>query len=855
LALRRNELEEAVGWYGRARALKPNHAPTYVFLAEAARRQGDWSTAEASVRQALALDAKSFDGWVLLGDVLRQGESSDARRAEARAAYDTALKLLPNDAWAQRQLGTLLADTGEDARAEAVLKRVKDTFPNDGAIRLLLGHMAMKRRSYVEALSVYREAMAATPTAVEPAVFAGRAALALERFDEADALFRGALELQPESGWAHLERGYGQRARRDWGGALTSAEKATRFAPKNPEGWLFLGRLRQEKRDTEAALLAYERASELAPTSPYADRALASALANRGTPEDLLRSEGLLKRPLAELGDVGYTHAVAGYTYVRLAKTLELNLPPPLAPDTRVARRARWNELGAFELSRAVELSPDDRSLRLAGSVGLFELGRFEESRRTVTPLLELSGRTCPVEEWSWQWNAKGTPIPPEPADTPEQVQALQDEQLRSEAHLLSGDLFARESAEKARLAYFCALEWLPWRADAHLRLGASYEATGLVRLAEQHFLTALQMEPTSTAATLGLERLRKEGGFPVGPVRVGALGSFVSDFVPGEVQARQATTLGFTIPALQQSLLTTPRTLTIGANATWQKPEWRSGLRLGLDYRFLWGFNTFLNDLLAFEDRRAHLVEVMAAGRTAEFKDKRFELSWRGGYRLTVANSATRNELRHTFTGSARLLRVDWGFADAELGYELGTFAPTPLAPVLDTVSHSGFGGVRATHVIRRYQLELSAGYRLQVVALVPSGRTIAVHELLATAQKTWGPWALTGELRGGFTSDARDVLQGPSAFAGSIMPRGSFGYAWSGYSRVMGRAGVSLVPGQPRWDSVLVGAAGEHRFVFQGFGDADQGLSASLSYDARISYGLGRVEHLVSAVVTLGR
>jgi hypothetical protein len=46
-----------------------------------------------------------------------------------------------------------------------------------------------------------------------------------------------------------------------------------------------------------------------------------------------------------------------------------------------------------------------------------------------------------------------------------------------------------------------------------------------------------------------------------------------------------------------------------------------------------------------------------------------------------------------------------------------------------------------------------------------------------------------------------------------------------------------------------------GEHRFVFRGVGDADQGISVFVSYDARVWPAYSRVEHVVTALVSIAR
>lgn len=852
LALRRRAVEEAVTWYERARAADPKRARIWLALARALDQSSRSPEALPALDQALVLDDTLADAWILEGDMVRRS-GIDESVGRARSAYRHALELDPNSNWARRQLGTLEFSAGDFGAAKPMLEAALVAFPKDLELWLLLGHVATAQHESALARERYLEATTlAVGDDVRPYVFAGKALLEVPKYDEADALFLKAIELRPSSAWAHLERGFGQRARRDWKAALLSAQQATSLEPKNAEAWLFLGRLRQETGAGEAAIEAYEAALNLAPRSLTGQRALASALANRrpARSQDLLLAEALLEEPLEKLASQGYTHAVAAWVRVQLWKLSEFALPAPAAPDTRDARRLRWAELARFSFKRAVELSPEDAHLRLAAAVGLFELNADADSSQMLAPLLQEEPK-CPKEEWNWKWDATGEPTPPAPATTPEQVMSLDEAQLKAESWLLSSALLARDEPARSRLAAFCALTFMPWRADAHLRLGASYESVGLLRLAEEHFAVALRIDPTSVEARRSLERLRKEGGVLVGPVRVSGDTSFVSERVPPEVLQRTAQVLAFTSNDLQRTLLTTPRTLAVGADVSWEHPDWKGGLRLGLGYHFAYGFNSFLNDQLSFEDRRSHLVDLKAGGRFARFENRRYELTWQGAYRLNVSNATTRDEVRQQFSLRGRLLNVDLGTLEADLAYELGLFAPHTNAAIRDTTAHGLNFGVRASPLFRRWAVELGLSYRLQLAVLVPSTRTLALHELIFDGRKTWEHLFLGGDARFGVTTDA-ELARVASGL--SIGFTGEFGYAWNGYSRASGRAGVLVAP-VGLFSAVVAGLRGEHRFVLQGLGGEDHGLRVSAGWDVRYSWALGDVQQLVTVEVSLGR
>lgn len=861
LARRRGALDESIRWYERARAVAPDRARVLVALADALMALGDLPRAEATANQANALDPSVGPAWVLLGDIVRrraadeQSPQADDDRGRARLAYERALKLNAADLRAARQLGTLAYELNDDATASDLLARARPAFADDGELSLVIGHVALRQKSFTAARLAYLDATGQLPNDVRPWVFAGRAALKLSKYDEAEQLFSRAIEIDPESGWAHLERGYGQRARREWEAALRSAEAATRFAPRNPQAWLFLGRLHQEKNHADEAIAAYEQARLLVTVDdPQIDRALASALTHKGQVDGLLRAETLMALPLKELSEEGYTHAIAGYLFVKLAQVSELSLPTPPVDVSRKQRREKWLEQAVTHLKEGVRLTPDDRHLRLAAAVGLSELEQFAAASEVLGPLLQIDTARCPAREEDWHFTELKAVEPPPPAKTPEQALALEETQLLSEAQLLAGDLAARGSAAQARLRYFCALAFMPSRADAHLRLGASYEAAGLTRLAEEHFLAAYALDPDNRIAKDSLARLNKEGGVPVGPIGLSGLTWLSSALVPGDVQARLAQSTGAATADAQRTFLTTPRVVGIEAEASWQKPQWGSRLRFGLGYAFSYGFNTLLNDQLTFEDRISNQVALVAQGRPRLFDDGRFDAMWRVRYRLIIANAQSRSEIRNGLELEGRLLREGWGTLSADLLYSFGLFRPGANATITDPTAHNVSFGIKVSPLLRTYQIELNVGWRSELAILQPSRRTVWVNQLQLDGLKRFGPIFAGAEVRLGQSSDSQGV-DPKGALAFSVMPRAVAGFRWSGYTSVVGRTGVSIVPGISAFDSFLVGVQGEHRFVFKGLGSADQGLQLGASYDFRYTWQLQRAEHLFNLTVSLGR
>jgi tetratricopeptide (TPR) repeat protein len=86
-----------------------------------ARVAGDWKTAEAAFRRAIALRADFADAWNELGYALR----NQKRYAESVKAYDEALRLRPDFPEALEYLGEAYVDMNRLDEARRVLARLR----------------------------------------------------------------------------------------------------------------------------------------------------------------------------------------------------------------------------------------------------------------------------------------------------------------------------------------------------------------------------------------------------------------------------------------------------------------------------------------------------------------------------------------------------------------------------------------------------------------------------------------------------------------------------------------------------------------------------------------------------------
>ncbi|MGA0608250.1 tetratricopeptide repeat protein [Phenylobacterium sp. VNQ135] len=163
--------------------MEPKNGEHQRLLARALRRQGRHEPALARLRQSVLLDRKNINAWLdlagLLLDMRRDDEAADAverastifpdhekfregrisliRRKEGQAAAIAALEAVlakdPNQAWAHRQLGQMLADT-DRPRANDHLRQAAALSPGDVDVRFSLAESLQRSRYGDEAAHI-----------------------------------------------------------------------------------------------------------------------------------------------------------------------------------------------------------------------------------------------------------------------------------------------------------------------------------------------------------------------------------------------------------------------------------------------------------------------------------------------------------------------------------------------------------------------------------------------------------------------------------------------------------------------------------------------------------------------------
>lgn len=214
---------EAIAAARRLREMNRKNRYALEALSQLHDARGEWDQAGASFSELVRLDGGEekkrlalYQGFVA-SRLLAAGEKKEARRRfEAALALDSGCSL------ARFELGNLLLEEGETARAVEEWKTLARNSPrNAGLVFEKLERAYYEMGRFVEVIRFYEELLKTAPREAQPAILLALSEIEMRRgdYEAAGALVREALEIRPDSMAAqrnllriHQERGDSRRA-------------------------------------------------------------------------------------------------------------------------------------------------------------------------------------------------------------------------------------------------------------------------------------------------------------------------------------------------------------------------------------------------------------------------------------------------------------------------------------------------------------------------------------------------------------------------------------------------------------------------------------------------------------------
>lgn len=267
-------------------------APFLVVFAAAALVRGAAflrarTATELGIGAAVVLSATVFCNWPAVpADLMRAvtyhnlgaGLQEHGRAADARAAYEHALRLKPDYAPAHTGLGSVLRQEGQLDEAIAQLKEALRLRPDFVDASYNLANALVDSGRLPEAISRYEDVLRHQPDAVDAHVGLGIALVAAERFDGAVEHFRRAVMLAPEAADPPYYLGRTLLMRGDVAQAIEHLSQALHNDATHAPAHYELGNAYLAQKQFEPAAEQYREAIRLSPTLADAHNNLGIAL-------------------------------------------------------------------------------------------------------------------------------------------------------------------------------------------------------------------------------------------------------------------------------------------------------------------------------------------------------------------------------------------------------------------------------------------------------------------------------------------------------------------------------------------------------------------------------------------------
>jgi eukaryotic-like serine/threonine-protein kinase len=405
-------LDEALGCYWAAVALRPGSAPARYNLGHALEDKGRLDEAIAEYRRAIEVDPKLVRAHNKLGTALR----AKGRLEEALAAYRRAIEVDPKDANAHTNLGNALNDKGR--LAEAIAEHVKaiKLDPKLALAHTNLGAALAAKGRLEEAIAEYRKAIDLDPKDARTHSNLGSALYAKGGLDQAIAEFRQAIDLDPKGAKAHSNLGNALRTKGRLDEALAECRKAIDLDPKFARAHTNLGAALEDKGRLDEALAASRRAIDLDPKDALARYNLGNALRAKGRLDEAITA---YRQALDLDPKDAWAHTNLG--------------------DALYAKGALDEAIAEYR--KAIDLDPKDAQTHGALGQALLQQGRFAEARNANRRALNLLPERHPLRALATQQ-----------FQVCERLLAL-DEKLPA---ILKGDARPADARERLQLADLC---------------------------------------------------------------------------------------------------------------------------------------------------------------------------------------------------------------------------------------------------------------------------------------------------------------------------------------------------------------------------------------------------------------
>jgi tetratricopeptide (TPR) repeat protein/serine/threonine protein kinase len=255
------ELEEAIGCYRAAVALRPDVAAVHNNLGLALKEKGSLEEAIAEYRKAIDLNPEIAGFHSNLGNALRK----KGRLDEAIAAYREAIRVKKDFADAHLNLGLALYDKRELDEAIVAYREAIHIKKDLAVAHDSLGVALRAKGLLDEAVAAHREAIRVKKDFADAHINLGLAQYDKGQLDEAIAAYREAIHIKKDYALAYNNLGNALYDKGQLDDAIAAYREAVRLKKDYARAYYNLGNALRDKGQLDEAIAAYREAIALKP--------------------------------------------------------------------------------------------------------------------------------------------------------------------------------------------------------------------------------------------------------------------------------------------------------------------------------------------------------------------------------------------------------------------------------------------------------------------------------------------------------------------------------------------------------------------------------------------------------------
>jgi tetratricopeptide (TPR) repeat protein len=342
---REQRVDEAIGYYRAALALRPDAGVVHNNLGVALRQKGWLDEAIGHYEQAVRLDPKSALAHTNLGNALHK----KGRLDEAIGHYQQAIRLNPGSAaLAHTHLGNALHKKG---RLDEAIEQCEQAVRLDPKLALAhtnLGAALESKGRLDEAIGHYEQAVRLDPKLALPHTNLGAALHNKGRLDEAIEQYEQAIRLDPKSAGVRTNLGYALENKGRFDEAIGHYQQAIRLDPKSAVAHANLATCLYA-----AACAAVRDAAGPVPANAPPEEPERARL--RWLALDRLRADLALRTRLRKDGKAVYRSLTDWQTDPALASVRDREALEKLPADERQQWRRLWADVAALIAADPIE--------------------------------------------------------------------------------------------------------------------------------------------------------------------------------------------------------------------------------------------------------------------------------------------------------------------------------------------------------------------------------------------------------------------------------------------------------------------------------------------------------------------